>query len=359
MQSPEAVRALMNACFEALVPVIGRFQGFVDKFLGDAILALFGAPVAHENHPEQALRAALAMREALDEFNRARGTDLGLHFGISTGLVVAGGIGSSERQEYSVMGDAVNVAARLEDASERGEILVGPDTQRLSAPLFEFEALPPLALKGKAEPVQVYRLRGLKSQAGPTRGIAGLRSPLVGRDDESERLRAALAALRAGQGATIAVTGEAGLGKSRLVAEARQEALAGEIAWAEGRALSYTESMSYFVARDVLRGLLGVDPEAPPAAVTEAVRSEVRRHCGTEAAPEIAPYLARLLDALLTRRCRSGSAICPLKRSRGAWRRRFLDFVRAGPRRSRWCWSGRTCTGPTRPRSPCWRRFFP
>jgi len=176
---PEVVRDLMNACFDHLVPIIEKYEGTVDKFIGDAIMALFGAPIAHENDPERALRAALEMMDALAEFNAKRGTDLGLHFGINTGLVIAGGIGTHGRQEYSVMGDTVNVASRLEDVSERSDILVGPDTHRLTKPLFEFEALEPVRVKGKAEPVPAYRLLALKSVPDKLRGIAGLESPLA------------------------------------------------------------------------------------------------------------------------------------------------------------------------------------
>ena len=117
---PEAVREMMNTCFDHLVPVVEKYEGTVDKFIGDEIMALFGAPVAHENDPERALRAALEMMEALEAFNVERSTDLGVHFGVNTGLVIAGGIGTRERQEYSVMGDAVNLASRLEEVSERG-----------------------------------------------------------------------------------------------------------------------------------------------------------------------------------------------------------------------------------------------
>jgi len=231
-------------CNTLLVPVVEKYGGVVDKFVGDAIMALFGAPVARENDAERALRAALEMIDALAVFSAHHDTDLGMHIGINTGLVIAGGIGSEGRQQYSVMGDTVNLAARLEDASERGEILVGPGTHRLTASLFDFEALPPIQVKGKAEPVVVHRLISLKAVPGPVRGIAGLRSPLVGRDAEMQRLQSALRDLSAGKGGVIAITGEAGLGKSRLVAELRRSPPA-DVLWAEGRAQSYTEGMSY------------------------------------------------------------------------------------------------------------------
>ena len=119
---PEEVRAFMNGCFESLVPIVRKYEGTIDKFIGDEIMALFGAPAAHEDDPERALRAGLEMIEAIAAFNRAHGTDLGLHIGINTGRVIAGKIGAEGQRNYSVMGDAVNLAARLEDASSRGEI---------------------------------------------------------------------------------------------------------------------------------------------------------------------------------------------------------------------------------------------
>src|SRR5437870_4981025 len=125
---PEDVRQVMNTCFAHLVPVVEAYGGTIDKFIGDEIMALFGAPIAYENDAERAVRSALAMMEALVAFNAEQGTTLGLHCGINTGLVIAGGIGTTSRHDYSVMGDAVNLAARLEDASERGQIFVGPET---------------------------------------------------------------------------------------------------------------------------------------------------------------------------------------------------------------------------------------
>jgi class 3 adenylate cyclase len=130
---PEDVRQVMNACFAQLVPVVETYGGMIDKFIGDEIMALFGAPIAYDNDAERAVRAALAMQEVLAAFNTAQGTTLGLHCGLNTGLVIAGGIGTPARQDYSVMGDAVNLAARLEDASERGQIFVGPETYRRPA----------------------------------------------------------------------------------------------------------------------------------------------------------------------------------------------------------------------------------
>ena len=131
---PERARDLLNDCFEHLVPMVEKYGGTIDKFVGDQIVALFGAPVAHENDAERACAAALEMMAALADFNQSKKADLGLHFGINTGHVVAGDVGASYRHDYSVTGHAVNLAAHLEDASSRGEIFVGAQTQRMAAP---------------------------------------------------------------------------------------------------------------------------------------------------------------------------------------------------------------------------------
>lgn len=290
---PEQVRALVNACFSWLVPVIEKYGGTVEKFIGDEIMAMFGAPVAHENDAERALRASLEMMDALVEFNKKHLTSLGMHFGINTGIVVAGGLGSDGRQQYGVMGDTVNVAARLEDVSETGQIVVGPNTHRLTASLFHFDMLPPVRVKGKSEPIPIHRLVGLKSAPESARGIAGLRSPLVGRASELAVLIEIANRLPSGKGSVLSILAEAGLGKSRLVSEARAATRESAV-WVEGRALSYAEGISYWVARSVLDSLIGVNQDASPANVSAALRVFCEHHL--EDAKGVFPYLARLRE---------------------------------------------------------------
>ncbi|RME98236.1 MAG: hypothetical protein D6768_17820 [Chloroflexi bacterium] len=303
---PEEVRSLINACFERLGAAIDRYHGTIDKFIGDEIMALFGAPLAHENDPERALRAALDMMTALDAFNHENAHQLpqplALHFGINTGLVIAGGIGTARRQDYSVMGDTVNLAARLEDLSEAGQILVGQTTYRLTAPLFDFEPLPPVRVKGKQQPVQVYRLLKAKTgSGGQIRGIEGLWSPLVGRKAELATLQHAFKKFFGGQGSIISVVGEAGLGKSRLIHEARtlfhnQES---GVRWAAGRALSHADSAGYLVARHTLQNLLGLTPDTPPAEAAIRLHTELEQLLPEQKAEQF-PYLAHLLDLQLS-----------------------------------------------------------
>ncbi len=204
---PETVRDLMNACFARLVPIVAKYEGTVDKFIGDEIMALFGAPATHENDPERAVAAALEMMAAIKEFNAQRGLELGMHFGINTGLVIAGSVGSDERLDYSVMGDTVNLASRLEDLSERGEILVGPDTYRLTEKLFLCEPLPKIRVKGKSEQVQAYRVLGFKAAAERMETFAkdSTFATLIGRDHEFAAVYQRMQELLDGRGQVLAV----------------------------------------------------------------------------------------------------------------------------------------------------------
>lgn len=222
---PEVMQALQNELFEELSAAVQSFGGFVDKFIGDALLALFGAPVAHEDDPERALRAALDMigRTArMGERSEAcAGSPLILHIGINTGQVVAGGFGASTIKSYSVTGDTVNTAQRLQSMAAPGEVLVGPLTYRLTRHAFSFKSLGEIALRGKVGSVLVYRLQGPIEVPRAVRGLEalGLSAPLIGRDTELARILDCLDLACAGSAQLVRLIGEAGIGKSRLVRE--------------------------------------------------------------------------------------------------------------------------------------------
>ena len=296
----EEVVTLLNACFDKLSECVYRYEGTIDKYIGDAIMAVFGAPRAHEDDPERAVRTALAMQEALEAFNAnpplPLTEPLGLHIGISTGYVIAGLIGTERRQDYTVMGDAVNLASRLEDVSERGQIFVSEDTYRLTSRLFVFKELEPVVVKGKAEPVKIYEVLGARDQPGSMRGLTGLRAPLVGRDAEAQKLSLAVSALQAGHGGVVLVEGEAGIGKSRLVAEVRQKLrdITPSFHWLEGRGLSYGRSLSYHLLAGVLRDYLGLSDEDDESRVWLKLRAMGPDLLGPRA-DEVLPYLAVLL----------------------------------------------------------------
>jgi class 3 adenylate cyclase len=332
---PERVRSLMNACFDHLVPIIEKYEGVIDKFIGDEIMALFGAPVAHEDDPARALCAALDMMGALERFNTEHSTNLGLHVGVNTGLAVAGGIGSRGRQQYSVIGDAVNLASRLESVSEPGEILLGPDTYRLTAPLFDFESLEPIQVQGRAEPVRPYRLLGLKTRPGSVRGLAGLHSPMVGRDAELAVLLELSQALEIGTGRVALVVGEPGLGKTRLIREWKEHLLdRASVRWAEGHCLSYGQELAYHLVVDLLRSLIGVSASDEETKVQAALLDLTQQIFGG-AAPERYPYLAHLLslhlDEATLERVRSLDPLALQAQYLSALRRLFQALAEQAP----------------------------
>jgi adenylate cyclase len=224
---PEDVRAFQNALFETLSAAIARYDGFVEKFVGDAVLAVFGAPIAHEDDPARACAAALDMLERGAALSRDWAARLGqpvtLHIGIHTGPVVAGSLGggSGAGAAYAVTGDAVNTTARLLARAAPGTILVSEATCALAQHRFAFESAGQVTLRGKAEPIAVRRLVGALAEPGSARGLAGLglAAPFVGRKDELDQLLAAFERMERGQAQVVSLVGEAGTGKSRLIAE--------------------------------------------------------------------------------------------------------------------------------------------
>ena len=274
----EDVAAIVDRCLRAMADAIYRYRGTVDKYIGDCIMALFGAPVAHEDDSERAIRAALEMRDriaALDAELRetaAAGTPLlSLHVGINTGLVVAGAVGSDRRREYTVLGDAVNVAARLESAAGSGEVLAGESTHRLARHAVAFEPLGQLSVKGRTEPISAFRVLGLLDEPRSARGLEALSlaAPLVGRDDELGALLVAFDQMLCGRTQVVSLIGEAGAGKSRLLREllARLEAegrlAAARVAVRHAACSSLGEEV-YGVLAAVFRDAWGVAPDDPP-----------------------------------------------------------------------------------------------
>ena len=214
---PEEVHALMNRCFAGLGEAIQNEGGYIDKYMGDNVMALFGAPIAHEDDPARACRAALAIQEFIAGFSqeceRERGVKLRMRIGLNCGLVLAGGVGSDVRMDYTVMGDTVNLASRLESAAAPGTVLVSEHIHRDTRQAFEFGPPMELVVKGKELPVRAYQLLG---EASASRVAEVAAAPLIGRERELALLRERIAAGRR----WIEIRGEMGMGKTRLVCEA-------------------------------------------------------------------------------------------------------------------------------------------
>src|SRR5690606_3673309 len=219
---------IMDGALRFMIDAVNRYEGTVGRLMGDAILAIFGAPVAHEDDASRAIRSALDLRDAAAQYAHVLERDHGLPFavrvGINTGLSVVAVVGDSTKAEYTAMGDSANLAARLQALASPQGILIGPDTHALVRHAFETEARAPEAIKGRSEPLTTYEVIGTKALVESSRGVAGLESPLVGRDTELDRLQELLGEARAGHGNLVFVTGEAGLGKSRLMAELKRRA---------------------------------------------------------------------------------------------------------------------------------------
>ena len=266
---PEIWTDIMNGVFEYMISPIYKYEGFVPRLMGDAILAFFGAPITHEDDPQRAVLAGLEIQEGIKPYTKEirlkHGLEFGLRVGINTGLVVVGEIGSDLRMEYTALGDAINLAARMEQTAQVGTIQISDETYKLVTPFFEVESLGGVEVKGKANPIQTYRVLGVKSTPGQLRGLEGMSSPIVGREKEFALLKDRLKDLAEGTGSVVTVVGEAGLGKSTLVNELKKSDA--RFIWLRGDALSYTRSISYYPWRQVIRRSVGATEEDSPASV--------------------------------------------------------------------------------------------
>jgi predicted ATPase/class 3 adenylate cyclase len=302
---PEVVQSLQNEIFAEMTVAAESFGGFVDKFIGDAMLALFGAPAAHEDDPERALRASLDMIDRIaraSERSRAvLGAPLKLHIGINTGPVVAGGIGAGSARSYSVTGDTVNTAQRLQSMAQPGEVLVGPATCALTRHAFRFEPLGEASIRGRAGGLVVHRLAGPLETPRPARGLEtlGLSAPLVGRSAELVRMIDHLDRASGGEAQLLRLVGEAGIGKTRLVneflASIRDDKRFAGVA-IRRVACSPLGEPSYGALGALLRAAYGIDFNAS-AAQTESrlVEALVELGLSTEEIHALTPFYLHVL----------------------------------------------------------------
>ncbi|MBN2047526.1 MAG: tetratricopeptide repeat protein [Anaerolineaceae bacterium] len=298
---PDVLYELVQKFIRVLADDVYKYEGMVDKLTGDGLMALFGAPIAYENNTERAMRAALDMLEdvrrlSLQLSEELNGHELHIHVGINDGSVIVGGVGSNHLMNYTAIGDTVNIASRLESASEQDQILVSDDAYRRTAPLFNFREPQHLTLKGVSETIVVHQLVSPKASPGSTRGMRELKSQFIGRKSELTRVNRVIQNLhRKKQGGLVLVIGEAGIGKSRLMREAKSSLDEENLIIIEGTSLTYRKSIPYWIFRDALRRYLQLHQTATEEELKDRIHSVVNELLD-DRAKSVLPYVEYMLS---------------------------------------------------------------
>ena len=294
----DTMHDLLNRFFELALAEVHRYEGTVNQFLGDGFMALFGAPLAHEDDARRAAVAAFKIRRALKDRSSyaglGPGAELAVRMGLNTGLVVVGSIGDNLRMDYTAVGDTTNVAARLQQAAAPGEILISEATARLVRGELRLLPAGALTVKGKSDPVTAYKVVGVAPRQSAFEHAAERAfGRFVGRESELRRLGELLAEAQSGGGRLVSVIGDAGSGKSRLLYEFRRSLGGVEVTTLEARCRSYGTAIPYLPILDLVRGQCGIEERDPPDTVAAKTRTTLQA-LGLDA-EERAPLLLQLL----------------------------------------------------------------
>jgi class 3 adenylate cyclase/tetratricopeptide (TPR) repeat protein len=295
----EQVYDLMQGCLARMMEAVHRYEGTITQFTGDGVMALFGAPIAHEDSARRAVAAALEMQKSLDDYaaevKKRYSIECRFRVGLNTGPVVVGKISDSLEMDYTALGDTVNLAARMEELAEPGTVHLSENTYRAIQDYFECEPLGALTVKGKGAPVVAYRAareRPVRTrfEAAAERGL----TPFVGRNQELAVLRGYLEQAKRGQGQVVFISGEAGIGKSRLLLEFRRSILDEAVTWLESHCISYGNRIPYLPMIDILKSNFGVqEGDNEGAIICKVEEGAAHWH---EAARATVPYLKYLLN---------------------------------------------------------------
>jgi class 3 adenylate cyclase/tetratricopeptide (TPR) repeat protein len=292
---PEEVKEITSRIFGGISKIVDSYDGFVEKYAGDAVMAIFGAPQAHEDDPVRAVKAAREIHQLVDtispEVKKKIGQSISMHTGINTGLVVTGEV-DMERGTHGIAGDTINLASRLSNLAEPGEILVDVNTCRQIEGHFTCEYRETTTVKGKADPVDVHQVLSQRDKPLTIRRLSGLRADMVGRDVEMAELSEAVENLQQGKGRIFSICGAAGTGKSRLVEEFKAGLDPGQIQWIEGHAYAYSQNIPYFPLVDLLNRLLHIEEKDE----SEKVRNKVESGLGSlvSSPQDVIPYVGHL-----------------------------------------------------------------
>ncbi len=310
---PELITAQLNSYFVHMVEVVEKYEGMVARMdqyaVGDRLVIFFGAPRAHEDDPVRAVYTALEMQQAVRRYFSALQTPAGIYrfrqrVGINTGHLFAGNVGAPAlRQEYTLMGDDINMAARLMSNAGWRETLVSQATRERVAPFFELQDLGALKVKGKELLIHTFKVLERREEIGRTRGLDFGESPLTGRDEVLATLKVSTRELLRGRGKIVSLIGKSGLGKSRLTREVRSWLLtegmpegADQVQWLEGQSLSFSEQMHYWLAVQIFQGVLALERAATSDDILFALWEKGEELLGKETAREAIPFLAHLMD---------------------------------------------------------------
>jgi class 3 adenylate cyclase/tetratricopeptide (TPR) repeat protein len=327
---PEDVRAALHPYHTRVRSEVERFGGRVEKFVGDAVMALFGAPVAHEDDPERAVRTGLRVLEAVAELNQeAAGLDLAVRVGVNTGEAVVTLQARPEEGESMAAGDVVNTAARLQQAAPVGAVVVGEITYRATLDTIHYERLKPARVKGKAEPLAIWRALGIRRALGAE--IERLPAPFVGREDDLALLKQTFVrTLRESSAQLVTVTGEPGVGKSRLVTEFRAslEGQKGAVSWRQGRCLPYGEGVTFWALGEIVKAHAGIlESDGPDEASDKLALSLTALVSDSSERDWIRSRLAPLVGA----RTPEAAGTVEREESFTAWRRFFEAMALESP----------------------------
>ncbi len=298
---PEEAYGIMDKIYELLIHKVHDYEGTVNEMTGDGIMALFGAPIALEDAPQRALRSAMAIHREIAKFSDGIKKEkegiptLKMRIGIHSGPVVVGTLGNNLRVEFKAVGDTVNLASRVEGLAEPGTTYVTEDTFKISEGLFRFEALGKKRVKGKEEPVKVYRViapstRRTRFDVSAERGLA----PFVGRERELELLLDGFERAKEGRGQAFSIVSEAGVGKSRLLYEFRKAVANEDVTFLEGRCLSFSKGVAYHPVIDILKSNYDIGESDTDSEIREKVKTGLKA-IGVDEATSL-PYLLELLS---------------------------------------------------------------
>jgi class 3 adenylate cyclase len=358
-RDPEEARKLLDPVLERMMEAVHRYEGTVNQVMGDGIMALFGAPLAHEDHAVRACYAALWMQEIVkkyaEEVRRSHAAVVKIRIGLNSGEVVVRAIGSDLHMDYTAVGQTTHLAARMEQLADPGAIVITPETLALAEGYVEVKSLGPVPVKGRSGPLEIFELMGAgqartRLQAAALRGL----TRFVGRDAEVEHLRRVLGQAGAGRGQMVAIVGEAGVGKSRLTYEFTHSHRVQDWLILEASSVSYGKATSYLPVIDLLKGYFKIGDWDNHREMRDKVMGRV---LGLDRAlePQLPPLLA-LLDVPVEEV--RGRRSIPLSAA-SARSRQSSTCCSARVRANRSSSSSRTCTGSTprrKPSSTAWSR---